>query len=130
MNYGNQKIPFLNEKQKTEILSKILDACIDYAGDSYENFGRELVSILKNAKLVEYGSLSQNPYDVVKLPKNNSYIGNYGIFNNQSQKLVDYHGIIMTYKTKQEAEEIAIELYEKIRFIESDFLKEEGEYLC
>lgn len=55
MQKGKKSINNVKENQVREILQNIIDSCIKYAGDSYEDFSRDTIKILRQAKLVDYG---------------------------------------------------------------------------
>jgi len=55
MKVGIKSLNELLEKEKSVLLQKIIDDCIAYSGDSYEDFGRSTLRSLKNYKLVDYG---------------------------------------------------------------------------
>lgn len=55
MKLGEISINELSEKDKDEILEEIIDDCILYAGDSYENFARSVTKMLVRNKIVSYG---------------------------------------------------------------------------
>lgn len=55
MKAGKKQISQLPQIKKDEVLQNLIDACIEYAGDSYEDFARKSIDILRQAKLVEYG---------------------------------------------------------------------------
>lgn len=111
MNYGKNKAIFMDEYKKNELISNIILNCVEYAGDSYKDFGRNVLQILKDEKLVEYGEKSKDIFEVVKLSK--YYAGKFGIFNNEQQKLLSCYDIPLTYSTIEEAQEIADEENEK-----------------
>lgn len=55
MRYGVIGVSKLSENQKDELLTEIIDKCVKYAGDSYEDFAIPVIKLLKSKKLVEYG---------------------------------------------------------------------------
>jgi hypothetical protein len=55
MKYGKKPLNKLTEEQKSIILESIISDCIEYAGDSYSDFARPVISLLVKNKLVEYG---------------------------------------------------------------------------
>ena len=55
MQEGKKQINQLSQAKKDELLQNLIDACVEYAGDSYEDFAKRSIDILRQAKLVEYG---------------------------------------------------------------------------
>lgn len=55
MKKGKKSVESLGEYQKYDVLKEIVDLCIEYAGDSYEDFSRKVVKLLVEKKLVDYG---------------------------------------------------------------------------
>lgn len=55
MKYGTKCVKDLSENQRYNLLNEILDSCVRYAGDSYEDFARYAVKLLAKKKLVDYG---------------------------------------------------------------------------
>lgn len=55
MKYGKKQLNKLTEEQKNVILESIISDCVVYAGDSYSEFARPVISLLVKNKLVEYG---------------------------------------------------------------------------
>lgn len=55
LKYGTKNIIDLTEKQKDNLLNEILDNCVKYAGDSYEDFARPVIKLLVKKKLADYG---------------------------------------------------------------------------
>lgn len=55
MRKGKKDISSLSKKELVDILEELQGACLDYAGDSYEAFGREVVQLLVQKKFVQYG---------------------------------------------------------------------------
>lgn len=56
MKYGVTGVNKLSEKKKNELLNEIIDKCVEYAGDSYEDFARPVIKLLVKNKLVDYGN--------------------------------------------------------------------------
>jgi hypothetical protein len=55
MQFGKRKLSDLDEIQMFDLLQDIIRDCIDLAGDSYEDFGRNTLKELKTRKLIDYG---------------------------------------------------------------------------
>lgn len=55
MKYGKNTLDNLSEDSKNILLKLIVDKCVNYAGDSYEDFAKETISLLRNRNLVDYG---------------------------------------------------------------------------
>ena len=64
MQRGKKDIRQMTNITKDVILQNIIDDCVEYAGDSYENFGRRVCDILKRYKLVDYGKSEAQEYIV------------------------------------------------------------------
>lgn len=60
MKNGKVSINNLSTKDKEQILKEIIDDCVWYAGDSYENFARQVINTLYSNNLVEYGEEKEN----------------------------------------------------------------------
>lgn len=55
MQEGKKQVNQLSQAKKDELLQNLIDVCIEYAGDNYEDYARKSIDILHRAKLVEYG---------------------------------------------------------------------------
>ena len=55
MQTGKKKLSNLDEIQMFDLLQDIIKDCIDYAGDSYEDFAIPVIKLLVKEKLVDYG---------------------------------------------------------------------------
>lgn len=55
MQKGKRKLENLTSKQKDNLINDIINHCITYAGDSYDDYGRKMVKELVSLKLVDYG---------------------------------------------------------------------------
>lgn len=55
MRYGKKTVDNLKEKTAKAILQDIVSSCRLFAGDSYEEFGREVTEELIREKLIAYG---------------------------------------------------------------------------
>lgn len=51
----NKPLDNLTNKEMHDLLQDIIDDCVSYAGDSYEEFGKNIVDNLRMLKLVDYG---------------------------------------------------------------------------
>lgn len=51
----NKPLDNLTNKEMHDLLQDIIDDCVSYAGDSYEDFGKNTVDNLRMHKLVDYG---------------------------------------------------------------------------
>lgn len=60
MKNGKVSINNLNTKDKEQILKEIIDDCVWHAGDSYENFARQVINTLYSNNLIEYGEEKEN----------------------------------------------------------------------
>lgn len=56
MQEGKKTVDKLTVAQMKDLLSNIIEDCIDYAGDSYADFGEAIVKRLHQMKLVDYGT--------------------------------------------------------------------------
>lgn len=56
MQEGKKTVDKLTATQMKNLLSNIIEDCIDYAGDSYADFGKAIVKRLHQMKLVDYGT--------------------------------------------------------------------------
>lgn len=59
MQFGKKKLSSLDEEQMFDLLQDIISDCIDFAGDSYEDFGRNVLTDLRARKLVDYGYMKE-----------------------------------------------------------------------
>lgn len=62
MQYGKKDLSKIIKAEKDVLLDTIIDDCVEYAGDSYEDFGRRVCDILKRYKLVDYGKSEAQEY--------------------------------------------------------------------
>lgn len=56
MQYGTKNINQLTNREIYDLLKDIIKDCVDYAGDSYEDFARPVIKLLVKNNLVDYGS--------------------------------------------------------------------------
>lgn len=68
----NQPLDNLTNKQMHDLLQDIIDDCVSYVGDSYEDFGKNTVAKLRILKLVDYGFSKEQ-----KLAQEYTYISDY-----------------------------------------------------
>lgn len=59
MKFGKVKLGELNEIEMFGLLQDIIRDCVEYAGDSYEDFGRNILKDLKSKNLVDYGEVGK-----------------------------------------------------------------------
>lgn len=62
----------LTSKEMHDLLQDIIDDCVSYAGDSYENFGKNTVAKLRILKLVDYGFSEEQ-----ELARKYTYLSDY-----------------------------------------------------
>lgn len=55
MQTGKKTVDKLTTAQMKELLNSIIKDCINYAGDSYADFGKAVTKTLHQKKLVDYG---------------------------------------------------------------------------
>ncbi len=55
MKRGKNSINSIGLTDKDKILNYIIDDCVWYADDSYENFARQVIQTLKTYELIDYG---------------------------------------------------------------------------
>lgn len=55
MQTGKKTVDKLTTAQMKELLNSIIKDCINYAGDSYADFGEAVTKTLHQKKLVDYG---------------------------------------------------------------------------
>ena len=55
MQAGKKTVDKLTAAQMKELLNSIIKDCINYAGDSYTDFGEAVTKALHQKKLVDYG---------------------------------------------------------------------------
>ena len=55
MQAGKKTVDKLTATQMKELLNSIIKDCINYAGDSYADFGEAVTKTLHQKKLVDYG---------------------------------------------------------------------------
>lgn len=79
MQAGKKTIDKLTAAQMKELLNSIIKDCINYAGDSYADFGEAVTKTLYQKKLVDYG-----------IGKEQEMIQKYGL-NNLYYSLKDEH---------------------------------------
>ena len=115
MKYGKKNINKLSQKEMEDLLQSIIDSCVERAGDSYENFARDVIDLLKEKKLVDYGYESQNSDYERYIPTglDESFVGKWGVYDQEAGELFQHNGIVLSHATYEEAEELCNELNEK-----------------
>lgn len=115
MKYGKKFISELSQKEMEGLLQSIIDSCVEYAGDNYESFARDVTNLLKTKKLVDYGCEPQKSDYKRYIPTglDESFVGKWGVYDQEAEKLLQHNGIVLSHATYEEAEELCNELNEK-----------------
>lgn len=63
MKPGKKELGVIKNKDKDALLQEIINSCIEYAGESYEDFAKEVIDSLRKYKLVDYGKAPLTAYE-------------------------------------------------------------------
>lgn len=112
MKYGKKKVANLKQSNIQELLQDIVDSCVEYAGDSYESFARDVTGRLKRHGLVDYGYEGPEQKNCRFVPQeitDGEFAGTWAVYDTASRSFCEMNKV---YKLFEDAKEAADKLFE------------------